>query len=507
MMQFGIFRKLVAPALILALLGACTRATVLSEPNVDELRADIAYLSAPEMAGRAPGGVAQDAVTGFLIDRMEQAGLTPAFDSQNSANLRGWAQPVTMYQRFPRSFNLQFKRGKKAISQPAGRLALIGIEPNIQIKEARVFFLGRGNADHAAQTDLSNAIVLINAAPNEAERAAREASLSKAGALAVIELARGADPYRILAAEFDHPHFFQPSSDMDTISGMPRASVSGVMGEERAVALVTQSGLDWDKLLLRSSLPGFSGEWLPASADLSVETVIETVNSHNIGGVLKGKKPGSGAVLFVAHWDHLGLCVRRSGLPDIVCPGAVDNASGIAAMLQIAERLAEMDHDRDIYFVATTGEEHGFIGARTLLQDGPAAPTNWVGIFNLDMLAIAPAGTPVAVVGWDGGPVDQTIEKVMAEQGLRRSENPLADSFLKRQDGWVFLSAGLPARMVNSSYGDEWALRGFLANGYHSPADSYKPTIELGGAMQDIRLHIALGHHFASTRLFPLKEP
>jgi Zn-dependent M28 family amino/carboxypeptidase len=259
--------------------------------------------------------------------------------------------------------------------------------------------------------------------------------------------------------------------------------------------------------MLRSSLPGYAGEWLTATVDVSIDTEIRAVESHNVGGVLKGKKPGSGAVLFIAHWDHLGHCEKRTSLPDIICPGAIDNASGIAALLQIAERLSEISHDRDIYFIATTGEEHGFIGARALLRNGPVPSDEMVGIFNLDMLAIAPSGTPVAIVGWDGGPFDAAIATVLSQQGLSRSDNPLADTFLKRQDGWVFLNAGLSSRMVNSSYGDEFALKAFLANGYHSPSDRYSPAMELGGAVQDIRLHVALGRHFANVKQYQSGAP
>ena len=490
--------------LLLAVLASCTHPRPVSDPNIAELRADIAYLSAPEMAGRAPGGVAQDAVSGFLIDRMEQAGLAPAFTTQGDAKFGGWAQPVKLYQRVPINGALQFKLKGKPISQPQGSLALIGTARNISKNDARILFLGRGDATAATKYDLSNTIVLLNAAPNEAERAEREAVLHKAGAIGVIELTRGRDNYRRLAEEISQLHFFQPPPDMDPIGGMPRASFSGVMGEERAVAIVTQSGADWDKLMLRSSLPGYAGEWLTVTVDVSIDTDIRAVDSHNVGGVLKGKKPGSGAVLFIAHWDHLGICVRNSQSPNAICPGAIDNASGIAALLQIAERLAEGTHDRDIYFIATTGEEHGFIGARVLLQNGPVMPDAMIGIFNLDMVAIAAAGTPVGIVGWDGGPFDAAITTVLNAQGLRRSENPLADTFLQRQDGWVFVNAGLPARMVNSSYGDEWALKAFLSNGYHSPSDRYSPTMELGGAVQDIRLHVALGRHFADTRLYPV---
>lgn len=484
-------------------LSGCAHTPRLPEPNVLELHADMAYLSSPEMAGREPGAQSEMAVSGFLIDRMEQAGLAPAFIKQSDAQYGGWSQPVTLFKRLPQKAEIQFRRNGKILTQPQGRLRVIGVMPNVTISDAPILFLGRGSVDAALRNDLKGAIVLLHAAPNEADRAEREAALALAGALGVIELVRGGDAFAALNREIDHFHFFRPTLAMDPINGLNRTSFSAIMGEERAVSLVTQSGVDWDKMLLRSTLPGYTGDWLKARADISVDTHIEKIQSQNIGGVIKGRKPNSGAVLFIAHWDHLGHCVRRSGLPDIICPGAVDNASGIAAMLQIAEALAEKSHDRDIYFVATTGEEHGFVGANTLLANLPFAKDDMVAVFNLDMLAIAPAGTPVSVIGWEGGPFDQAILQVITEQGLKRSDNPMADSFLKRQDGWVFVQSGHPARMVNSSYGDEWALNAFLSNGYHSPSDRYSPNIEIGGALQDIRLHIALGHHFANMETYP----
>lgn len=488
-------------------LASCVTPPPRNSANFDELRADIAYLSAPEMQGREPGGVAEIPVSGFLIDRMEQAGLTPAFSAQADAKHGGWGQPVAMYQRIRGNAKLTFKRNGKVLSQPEGRLSLIGIEPKITLQNAPILFLGRGNAELAAKQDLTGAIVMLQAAPNEAERAQREAWLADAGALGVIELVRGGEAFAALNNEFEYRHFFRPSQAIDPIIGTKRTRFTAIMGEERAVSLIAQGGGDWDKWLLRSSFPDFAGKWLRSVVDLDLETEIQHIESQNIGGVIRGQKPGSGAIFFIAHWDHLGHCVRKSGLPDVVCPGAVDNASGIAAILQIAEALAETKHDRDIYFVATTGEEHGFAGAATLLAKSPAPTQSIVGLFNLDMLAIAPAKTPVAVVGWNGDPFDLGIAKVLAQQGLERSESALAETFLSRQDGWVFVQAGLPARMVNSSYGDEWALNAFLANGYHSPLDHYTPSIELGGALQDIDLHIALGRFFASERTYPKPSP
>ena len=483
--------------------GGCSHSSRVPNPDLAQIRADIAYFSSPEMEGRAPGGIAELPVSGYFIDRFEQSGLQPAFTGQSGAMQGGWSQRVTLYRRSPLKTEAKFTKNGRVLAMPPDRISLIGTQSRVAFDNAKLLFLGRGDGNAIAQMDLSNTVVLINAAKSDSDRVSREAKFAKAGALGVIEIVRGPEGYTRLASQQERPHFFLPPRAADAIAGIDRTSFNGIMGEERAVALISLSGKDWDKIMLRSALPSFKGEWINAQLDLTLNTVIEPVESRNVGGVIRGKKPGSGALLYMAHWDHLGHCVALSGLPDVVCPGAVDNASGLAALLHIAEILGEKTHDRDIYFVATTGEEHSFIGARTLLAQSPIPPTDYVAIFNLDMVAVAPAGTPVAVIGWDGGKLDQIIAEVMRGEGLAPSDNVLAATFLKRQDGWVFTEAGYPARMINSSYGDEAALNNFIAGTYHSPTDRFSPAIELSGAAQDIRLHIALGQLLANRQKYP----
>lgn len=481
------------------LAASCVHAPKIAPVEEAELRADIVYLSSPEMMGRAPGGVAEGPVAGFIIDRFSQSGLTPAFADLDASTLSGWAQPVVMHQREPVQFTVGFSKGSKALPVPTGQMAFIGAQADVSVSGAKLYFIGRGD-DAYDGVDLTGAVVLTPVASTDRERIARERKFAMAGALGVIEIVRGREAYGKLAGKIQRAHFHEPDGK-DVVNG--GTSFTGVMAEERAVALVSLLGKDWDKLMLRSVLPNYAGEFLGASFDLSLQTQMTEIKSQNIGGVIKGRKRGAGAVLFIAHWDHLGVCAPATGPATIICPGAVDNASGITAMLHIAEALAAQKHDRDIYFVATTGEEHGFVGARELMADLPVPPEQYQAIFNLDMLAIAPAGTPVAIVGANGGDVDTMIIAVMADMGLVPATNGLADSFIDRQDGWVFLSVGLPARMVNSSYGDEAALNGFLNSGYHNPADAYSPAMELGGAMQDIRLHIELGRAFGSVKRYP----
>ncbi len=487
--------------LLAFMIASCVHAPKVAPLSEADLRADIAYLSAPDMMGREPGGVAETPVADFLINRFGKAGLSPAFATNEQTTRAGWAQPVNLQKRAPIGHEVRYSKGKAPLAVPQGQLIFVGTQEIVEAKAAPIYFIGRGDTADIGGQNLSGAVVLVQAAATTRERAARETKLSAQGVLGVVEIVRGRAAFAALSSPLQRTHFFEPVIDNAVVPN--RTAFIGVMAEERAVALVSLLGKDWDKLMLRSSLPGYAGEFLGATMAISLQTRIETVQSNNIGGVIKGKRPSAGAVLFIAHWDHLGQCAPRIGVANIVCPGAIDNASGIAALLQIADALSAERHDRDIYFIATTGEEHGFAGAKALYNAMPVHPDKVQAIFNLDMLAIAPAGTPVAIVGAQGDRMDAMIVKVMGELGHVVANNELSDSFRDRQDGWVFLQAGLPARMVNSSYGDEAALTAFLNSAYHSPADYYSAAIELGGAIQDIRLHIALGRAFANVKRYP----
>jgi acetylornithine deacetylase/succinyl-diaminopimelate desuccinylase-like protein len=127
--------------------------------------------------------------------------------------------------------------------------------------------------------------------------------------------------------------------------------------------LLQGSGILLSALEASAANPDFVPQLLGLNATLEATTREVTIRTHNLIGKLPGKKPGSGALLFLAHWDHFGIC----GVPpaeDVICHGAVDNASGIAALTEIARRIARGPKlDRDVYFLATTAEELGLLGA------------------------------------------------------------------------------------------------------------------------------------------------
>lgn len=235
---------------------------------------------------------------------------------------------------------------------------------------------------------------------------------------------------------------------------------------------------------------------------------IEQMNSrgpfiaHNVVGRLPGSASDGRAVILMAHYDHLGLCLP-DGAADRICNGAVDNASGVAALIAVAERVAAMKLDRDVWFVATGAEEWGLLGAKAFAVSPPLPLGSIIAGFNLDTIAVAPRGMPVATVAAERSPLDSLVREAAAAMGRAFDGDREAASFLQRQDGWALAQRGVPMIMAGGSFSDMKLLNAFLANHYHSPGDELRPETELGGAVEDTNLHIELIRRAASRSLLP----
>ncbi|MGN6496115.1 MAG: M28 family peptidase, partial [Tsuneonella sp.] len=251
-----------------------------------------------------------------------------------------------------------------------------------------------------------------------------------------------------------------------------------------------------------------ASDFAPVPLDLTVTLEATatpgSVRTHNLIAKLPGRHPEAGAVLVLAHWDHFGQCAQPPAT-DLICNGAVDNASGLALMTELARRLTAAPRmDRDVYFMATTGEEWGLLGAQAFAQNPPVPLDTIVAAFNLDMVAIAPRGAPVGIVGQGLTRLDPAIAESIRAQGRKLADPALAREFLRRQDGWALLQRDVPAVEVSSTFGDSAALDRFLAAHYHQPSDEAN-GIELGGAAQDLLLHVALVRHFADAVRYPAR--
>ena len=246
----------------------------------------------------------------------------------------------------------------------------------------------------------------------------------------------------------------------------------------------------------------------PAQAEFLAHMArLGSFTSHNVIGVARGRRPDGRAVVLMAHWDHLGLCVPKAA--DKICNGAVDNASGVAAIIAIAEKVGAMGLDRDVWFVATSAEEWGLLGARALADKPPLPLASIVAGFNLDTIAIAPAGAKVAMVAPPNSRLEALVKSAAMALGRAWDGDREAENYLRRQDGWVLAERGVPMVMAGGSFSNMALVKRFLAGGYHGPDDELRADTNLGGAVDDANLNLELVRRAANRKFAPpvIKAP
>lgn len=275
-------------------------------------------------------------------------------------------------------------------------------------------------------------------------------------------------------------------------------------GEAETLALITR------EFAAAGLTPaGTAGTWFqPVPLANRRDPTASAGTSFNVIGRLPGTAPARGAVLMMAHWDTTPTC-GVEGDSDRSCNGAVDNASGTAALLAIARRIArEGPFQRDIVFVATTAEEQGLVGARALRRLSLAAPERIAAVLNLDTIAVAGPEAPVAVIG--GSPeLNALVAQVAAEQGRAFDSDDEADAFARRHDGWVFSEVGVPAALISGSFSDMNVLKAYLTTHYHRASDQVE-IVNFEGAAADVRLNLELVRRLADPTFWsiaPLRVP
>lgn len=482
--------------LAVGLIGASVSAKPVTE---GELRKHIEILASDAFEGRAPGTEGERKTLAYLEKQWAKAGLKPG------ARDASWYQPVELVRRGPKQANVQFFAKGEKIRVVGEDILLVGREAQYNVNGMPALFVGYGvNAQGAVVADVKGKLAFVLA--DDADFLPAELKPGRSRRNALVE-AGAAGVVFISGEQFDFPVYRRAilSRPINWVGRDQRADVEGVVSPQYMVALVTAAGDDWDKLRVAARSPDYAGQSFGLTANLDIESDVERFRSNNIIGKIAGRKPGSGAVVFMGHWDHFGIC-RPDDAKDRICNGAVDNASGMAVLTEVAKRLGKARFDRDIYFVGTTAEEFGLIGARAFAAD-PVVPLDTIKVvLNIDTVAIAPKGAKVAIIGRGKTDLDDDIELVARK--LRRKIEPSTDAnaFIQRQDGWALTEKKVPALMVGGSFADLGKLEAFLRSDYHGPGDEVVETLQLGGAAEDADLHVELGRYFADTRKYKPKK-
>jgi Zn-dependent M28 family amino/carboxypeptidase len=490
------FAKLIRAAAPLALILAATAAPAQIDAPVTpaELMRHIERLASDEFQGRAPATEGERLTTAYIVEQLQSRGVEPAGEGGT------WFQPVRLVERAAGSHSLSWTANGRAVPFSDDEIVLLGREAQERITDAPVIFAGHGaripdlGIDQLAGVDARGAVVLIMLegpdVPGFPSLADRRQAVSDAGATAVIAIAGEDIPWATVRQVMNN----QVSTRLDAT---PVPAVTGAMPVTAAQRLIAAAGGNLERLLNDQPGSSFRASVLPLRATIEVTTRVERYTTNNVVGRLRGSGNTNESIVYLAHWDHLGIC-RPEGEANRICNGAVDNASGIAALIEIAGRLSVQPRPpRDILFLATTAEELGLLGAEHFATH-PVVPADSIQVaINMDTIAIHPLGEPVAVMGRGIAPLDAAIDATVEAMGRRLDNDDEANALIRRQDGWAFARNGIPAIMVGGSFSNMALLAAFLDGPYHKPEDQLGGPIMLDGAAEDANLLVALGRRLA----------
>ena len=295
---------------------------------------------------------------------------------------------------------------------------------------------------------------------------------------------------------------------------MDRAAVEAWITLERAKELLSASGQDFDTLKKSAATKEFKPVALNAKANFDIKNTLREINSQNVVGKLEGSDPTlkDEYLIYSAHWDHLGRDPKLQG--DQIYNGAIDNASGVAQMLEIAEAFTKMSPapKRSVLFLAVTAEEKGLLGAK-YYANNPLYPINKT-VANINMDGVNQWGRTkdIVMVGDDNSTLIDILRETAGAQGrtVNPDPEPQVGSYY-RSDHFEFAKQGVPALYTDSGtqyIGKDEAFSKqkrdeYTDKDYHKPSDEIKPDWDLSGAIEDAQLLTIIGYRVAQSDKLP----
>ncbi len=500
-------------------------------------------LASDEFEGRRPGTKGEDLTVAYLTQQLKAIGLEPGNTDgtyvQNVpfVGITVKDNPVLTFRKGAARQDLKWRDDYVAWTKR--------VIESIAVKGSEMVFVGYGvqapefNWDDYKGVDLKGKtmVVLVGdpPVPDPANPAALDprvfggramtyygrwtykyemgAKMGAAAVLIVHETEPAAYPFSVVqgkvAEQFD---FVTPDKNMG------RAAVEGWITLDQAKKLFAMAGKDFDTLKKDAVTRAFKPVPLGVTTTVAFENSVRTVDSRNVVAKLEGSDPAlkDQYVIYTAHWDHFGIGQPVNG--DKIYNGALDNASGVAGVIELARTLKKLNPapKRSFLFLLVTGEEQGLLGSG-YYADHPIYPlVKTAGVINLDGLNVWGRTRDLTVVGLGNSELDDYMEKAAAEQGrvLKPDPTPEKGSYY-RSDHFPFAKQGVPA--INAGGGIDyvdkpagWGIKRqeeFTRNDYHKPSDEIRPDWTLDGVLQDLQLYLAVGYRVANADRLPEWKP
>ncbi|MDY7098594.1 MAG: M20/M25/M40 family metallo-hydrolase, partial [Pseudomonadota bacterium] len=328
------------------------------------------------------------------------------------------------------------------------------------------------------------------------------------GAIIVHDTEPASYPWGVVESSWSGPQAYAARGD-----NPPAMTImNGWVQKDVAAEILKASGQDLAELSEAAKSADFKPVELGMTASTSFENDMRTFASQNVIGILPGTEAPEEYVLHTAHWDHLGRCTPAPDGDDI-CNGAVDNATGTAALVALAEAHAKAGAPkRSLVFLAVTAEESGLLGSY-YYADNPVYPhAQTVGGVNMDAFLVAGPSKDVTVVGPGKSQLDLFLEAALASEDRVSTPNPSPEAgYYYRSDHFAFAKKGVPMLYVDGGEdlidggreAGEAVAKDYRDNRYHGAKDEFNEEWDWSGVMQDLQLYYKLGRMMAMSSDWP----
>ncbi len=508
----------------------------------DDLLRHIKVLASDEYEGRGPGTRGEELSVNYLTGEFKRLGLKPGNPDGTYVQkvpLVGFtAEPRASFNAGGKTIDLESTKDYVAVSRR--------VQPEVKVENSDVVFVGYGVVapeygwDDYKGVDVrgKTIVMLINDPavpdPNDASKLDErifkgramtyygrwtykyEIASEKGAAAAIIihEEGPAGYPYEVVAGSWGRENVDIQTPDKNA----NRVAVESWLHLDRAKELFAAGSQDFEALKRSAQTKDFRPVALPAKANFFVKNNLREINSNNVVAKLEGSDSQlrNEYVVYTAHWDHLGRDEKMTG--DGIFNGAIDNASGIATLLEIAEAFTKMPAPpkRSILFLAVTAEEKGLLGAKYYATNPLYPLERTLANINMDGANQWGRTRDVVVVGDGNSTLDDLLREAATQQSRTVKPDPEPEKgFFYRSDHFEFAKQGVPAlypdtgtEYIDKPAGYSQQKRDeYTKNDYHKVTDEIKPDWDLSGAIEDGQLLVLVGYRVAQGDKYPEWKP
>lgn len=498
--------------------------------NADTLAQDIMVLSSDSFQGRKPFTAGEEKTVSYLVKRFKEIGLEPG-------NGDSYIQEVPMV-------NIQTKADPDMqVQTPSGNMTLKGFDdyviwtektdPVVSFDQDELVFAGYGvvaperNWNDYEGLDVKGKIVMVivndpgygidstlfrgdtmtyyGRWTYKFEEAARQGAK---GCLVIHNTKAASYPFSVVQNNWNGSRLHLDNRGKD----VKYCDIIGWVTGPAAIKLLNAAGYD-SSILKKAATPGFKGMPLNTKLTTSISVTSNYNTSKNVIGKITGSKHPDDYVIYSAHWDHLGIG-KPDESGDSIYNGALDNASGTAGLLQLANAFTAMKEkpERTIIFLSVTAEEQGLWGSAYYAENPVYPLAKTVGVINMDGLNNIGPTRDMIIIGKGQSVLEDYLEDAAKSFGrvIAFEDHPEAGLFY-RSDHFNFAKKGVPAVFPEAGievigkpegYGKKLSEE-YTSKHYHRPSDEYNKNWNLDGAIDDLKLFFLVGKRMSQTKEWP----